>query len=521
MTKQIARIVIAVTIFLTAGTLIFRGSASGQTDAHAPTGAVSDTAIAAPLGVKDVAAVMPLTGETLQLYVNGTYYKGDTPNRTATDFGVFGTDEGYPVQVGNQIIFFFGDTLGVYRGPNGQFFRYPDNRGEDSIAYMPNQSLANCHYIPGLIKQMEAGNRNPSPDTSGCPLLRFYTNPSHTAVQPAFQPIIIKGLTGSEDTGPSETPIGTFYHNGYLYMFFSDVIQPTDIQHSNFHLETILAKSTQPLASFGPRNPPVFEKLYVASAHPPIADVASPPNETTGPGKFIRPGPVVFSHTALAANGMLPGLPQELQTAQDVIFLFGTSWKNRSNLYLAAVDAGKIESGTGDWWYLADPKNGAPGWSHDESAAQPLVSNWNLTQKPSIGEHGVIWSDELHKFILLYAHNREAPTGGVVARFSSRPWGPWSEEVSVLGTEDTLAREIYHHNGDPITSNNVPRYNNPRKGMLVHIDDTRAGFYGPFFTGQHDVNRDGSVTYYFTLSPFVPYEVLLMKATFCPTAGCK
>ncbi len=547
MTKQINILFIPAIICLTAGVLIFKPSADGQTyqpssssrnrltDANggdqagpfngsntkAPTGPASDISSAAPLGIRDVAAVMPLTGETLQLYVNGIYYKGDTPNKTLTNFGVFGTDEGYPVQVGNQIIFFFGDTLGAHRGRNGEFLRYTEDRGEDSIAYMPSQSLANCHYIPGLINQLNAGNHHPSPDTSGCPLLQFYTNHAHTSSQPAFQPIIINGLTGSEGTGPSETPVGTFYHNGYLYMFYSDMIQPTGIaKHSNFHLETILAKSTEPLARFSAKSPPVFEKMYVASAHPQIVDPSSPPNEKDGAGKFIRPAPIVFSHGSLVAAGMLGGLPQELQNAQEVVLLFGTSWKNNSNLYLAAVDADKIESGTGAWWYLVNPRGGASGWSRDESSAQPLFSNWNITRNPTVGEHGVIWSDELHKFILLYAHHRETPTGGVVARFSSLPWGPWSEEVSVLGTEDTVAKEIYHHDGDPITSNNAPWYR-PKGKMPVQIDDTNAGPYGPYFTGQHNVNKDGSVTYYFTLSPFVPYEVFLMQATFCGTSSCK
>jgi hypothetical protein len=515
MTKPTNIAVLAMTIFLIAGTLALTVSASSQT------GTASGGTSAAPLGVKDVAAVMPLTGETLQLFANGIYYKGATPNQTLTNFGVFGTDEGYPVEVGNQIIFFFGDTLGAFRGPGGQFFRYTENRGEDSIAYMPNQTLAHCHYIQGLLAQLEAGNHNPSPDTKGCPILKFYTNAAHNGSQPAFQPITINGLTGDEGTGPSETPVGSFYLNGYLYMFYSDIIQPTEIQHSNFHLETILAKSTEPVASFSAKKPPVFQKLYVASAHPPIADVAALPIEINGPGKFIRTHAIVFSHASLAANGMLGGLPQDLQTAQQVIILFGSSWKNTSNLYLAAVDASKIESGTGAWWYLVDAKGGASGWSHDESAARPLFSTWNITQKPWVGEHGLVWSDELRKFILLYTHHRGSPVGGVVARFASLPWGPWSEEVSILGTEDALAKAIYHHEGDPITSNNAPWYNNPRKRMPIHIDDLRAGPYGPYFIGQHDVNEDGGVTYYFTFSPFVPYEVFLMKATFCATAVCK
>ena len=479
----------------------------------------SDASSAAPPGVKDVAAVMPLTGETLQLYVNGVYYKGETPNQTLTRFGVFGTDEGYPVLVGSQIIFFFGDTLGALR-ERGEFVRYIGNRGEDSIAYMPNQNMANCHYIPGLIQQMEAGNHHPSPDTSGCPALQFYTNAAHGPSQPPFQPITINGLTGNEGTGPSATPVGTFYRDGYLYMFYSDVIQPSAVAGSNFHLQTILAKSTQPLANWSAGNPPVFTKLYVASAHPPIADAGSPPNEVTDTGKLIRPAPVIFSHSSLASNGMLSGLPQDLQNAQEVIFLFGTSWKNNSNMYLAAVDADKIDTGTGPWWYITNVKSGAEGWSHDEKSAAPLLANFNLARVPWVGEHGVIWSEDLHRFILLYSHHRGAPTGGIVGRSSSLPWGPWSEEVSILGNEDTLAKQIYHHEGDPITSNNALWYG-PRGKQPVRIDDHGAGPYGPFFTGQHNVNKDGSVTYYFTLSPFVPYEVLLMRATFCRTTNCQ
>ena len=542
MTKQVTIVVAAMTIFLAAA-LTFQASASGQkhrkssatggslsvnggdqagssnANATTSTAAASDTT-SASLSVKDVTAVMPLTGDKLQLYVNGIHYEGPNLSRTATNFGVWGTDEGYSVQVGNQIILFFGDTLGVYRGRNGELVRYHEDRGADSIAYLPKQDLANCHYIPGLIKQLEAGNHNPSPDASGCPLLKFYTNSSHTALEPAFQPIIIHGLNGSEGTGPSETPVGAFYLNGHLYMFYSDIIQPAGKgPHSYFHLETILTKSTEPVSSFSPKKPPVFEKLYVASAHSQITDVASPPNEASGPGKFIRPTPVIFSHAALLTDGILSGLPQELQNAQQVILVFGSSWKNRSNLYLAAIDTGNIESGPPAWWYRVNTKNGAPGWSHDESAAQPLISTWNISQNPSLAGHGVVWSDELHRFILLYSHNRSQPTGGVVARVSSLPWGPWSEEVSVLGSEDVLAKQIYYHEGEPIIPNKTDRQK--RRAKAVATEERKAGPYGTYFIGSHDINTDGSVTYYFTLSPFVPYNVFLMKAAFCVSTGCQ
>lgn len=527
-TMRIIRFAPIIILPIAVGVLVFLGgsyyilhqhfSFSNSTSSIENTGPglSSSTTSARPLTVKNVQVVTQLIGDDIQLYVNGIYYKGANPSMTLTDAGVFGTAEGYPVHVGNQNIFFFGDTKAAYLGKDGKFYQYNGNHAADSIGYMPYEDLSNCNPIQGLITQMDEGNMHPTPDYSNCPTLSFYTNPNHTAKEPIFQPITINGLSGQEGTKGNETPVGTFAQNGYLYMFYGDIIQRTGQDNlSSYHLETILTKSAEPVADFSPSNPPVFQKLYVVSQHPPIADPANPPGELNGPGKFMRLTSVTFSQNDLAANGTLHSLPKPLQSAAQVMFLFGSSWENKSNLYLAAVDPSQIDVGTSTWWYLSGNNNGAVTWTGgDEATAIPLIPP---AEKPSFGEHGVIWSDALHGFLMLHGE----PANGITAQFSLLPWGPWSSEISVLSPTDTLATEIGRYNNNPIVSDYTQMYDAKTGEAVSSSNIGGTHLFGTYFVGPADINNDGSVTYYFTFSPFMPYETSIMKATFCVSTACR
>ncbi len=470
------------------------------------------TAISSSWKTGSTVPLIPLNGESLQLYSNGIYYNQPSFNPTLTKYGVYGADEGYAVNAGSNVILLFGDTLGGYPDPKtGREIISFGEIGQDSVAEIPLTDMSQCNYMGSIDAQLQAGNAKPVPDASGCPRVRFYSNSNKTPPLSRYQNVVINGLTGKEGTGDGETAEGAFVYNGYLYMLYTDIKNPAAT--TAFTLETIMAKSDQPVAQFSDTNPPTFTKLYVASTRS---------DTDTTAGYFIRPATVMMSHSQLANSNMMASLPASLQNAAQVVFLFGSAWtsgkQRKSNLYVAALNPKDADSGTSAWWYLSAMGDNVLHWSQNEASAVPILANWNISGSPSIGEHGATWSDQLKEFVLLYVHGG-ANAGGVVARTAPAPWGPWSGETLIFGANSSWAQKIYHHvpNGDPITQNNVPWYNPDAGKLHMLAAGADQGFmYAPYFVGNPTVDADGSVTFYFTLSTWNPYSAFLMKTTFCP-----
>lgn len=310
----------------------------------------------------------------------------------------------------------------------------------------------------------------------------------------------ISGLKASEGLGPFRTPSGAFDYNGNLYMFYV-----VNIQEGKPHLalKSILAKSDTPHPQWNSAHPPTFHRLSAISNHGGVSDSGGAPAEETGDGKFMFNPVVVMDPAILSSAALVSGLPPGLQNASKVVFVFGSSWRyNRSNLYLAAFNISDTEAGTDKWWYYAGEKDGAAVWSKDEKSATPL-----LPGDPNIGNHSVVWNATLHRFILMY--------GNIVARFSATPWGPWSDALPVLQPTSAWSTELVHTPGkNPIVRNTVPIHG-PVNGQVLDISkDAQGIIYGPYLLDKYTTNSDGSVTVYFTMSTWNPYEVFLVSTTF-------
>ncbi len=73
---------------------------------------------------------------------------------------------------------------------------------------------------------------------------------------------------------------------------------------------------------------------------------------------------------------------------------------------------------------------------------------------------------------------------------------------------------LIHHSGqDPIVRNVAPVHG-PAGKVLDLSKDTKGVAYGPYLFDQSTTNPDGSVTVYFTMSTWNPYEVYLVSTTF-------
>lgn len=445
-----------------------------------------------------------LTGESFQIYSNGTYFYNYTLGRTTSASGLFGADLGYPVVYSDKVLFLFGDTLSTYTDSQGRFVLSSGSGGDDNISYIPNVDLSQCHYIGDVDSQLQSGVQSPNVSYGACPAMQTYLNPNAGPTDHKFQTTTIYGLTGNEATGPDETPSGAFDVNGTLYMFYIVQVQIPGIG-PHFALESILARANEPTSAFSNASPPTFTKLSQVSFHPTITDPNNPPSEYNDYGKFMFDPVSVLDHATIASAGFLPGLPPALQAASKVVFVFGSSWEyNRSNLYLAAFDINNAAAGTSTWFYYAG-QNGSNQWTSNESQATPLFP---ISSAPNIGNHSVLWNNTLRRFVLMW--------GNVQAAYSATPWGPWTNTTLIFDPNSGWGTKLIHRSpGSPIarTSPLVTIYKSD--GTVANLNSGDTGFpYSPDQIDLPTVNSDGSVDIYYTMSTWNPYEAFLMKSTF-------
>lgn len=441
-----------------------------------------------------------LTGEHFQMTVDGTYFSTRTQAQTLSRYGVVGTDLGHPVVLSDRILLLFGDTIGAYRSGD----RYLSSRGVngagDSLGYIPDADVSACRYIGDVADALMRGVREPAVTAAGCPVIRFYTNPTRAADEHVFKPLVISGLASDESQSDFRVPTSGVVYNDRVYVFFTTKQQ--DARPVNaFVLQSILARSDQSPAAWSDTAPPSFTKLFTVSSREPIADPANPPEVANGPGKFIFLPAMVMDAAKLSAAGLTRSLPAELRTARDVVFVWGASWRTlQSNIYLAAFAAGDLEAGTGSWFYYS----GSGRWSRQEQDAAGLLATDDASH-PSVA-----WNEALGRFVMM----RGGQSGRIVAQFATAPWGPWSDPIVVFSAADQWWRRLMHRPGeDQMVQSLEPIY--LRDGSRLQMPDTDPGVaYNPNLLHRYTANPDGSVTVYYTLSTWNPYQVFLMSSTF-------
>jgi hypothetical protein len=441
-----------------------------------------------------------LTGEHFQITVDTTYFATKTQAETLSRYGVLGTDFGHPVVLADKILLLFGDTIGAYRDGDRYFSSRGPGGAGDSIGYIPDGDFSRCRYIGDLADALARGVAQPVVAAEGCPVTRFYTNPTRAADEHVFKPLIISGLSSDESQGEFRVPTSGFVHNDRVYVFYSTKQQ--DARPVNgFVLQSILARSDQSPAAWSDAAPPSFTKLFTVSTHDTIADPANPPEVDGGGGKFMFLPSLVMDAARLSAAGLTGTLPTELRNAREVVLVWGTSWRAlESNVYLAALSASDLEAGTRTWFYY----KGNGQWSRHEPDAVGLLASADATH-PS-----VIWDGTLGRFVMM----RGSRGGRIAAQFSATPWGPWSDPVVVFSSADPWWNRLMHRPGeDRIVQSLEPIYQ--RDGSRAQMPDHERGTaYNPNLLPRSTRNADGSVTLFYTLSTWNPYQVFLMSSTF-------
>jgi hypothetical protein len=257
--------------------------------------------------------------------------------------------------------------------------------------------------------------------------------------------------------GSNQTPTGAFSYDGRAYVFAFCEDEPT-------HFGSYLTASANPAES------PVFDKIF----------------ELSRDGKFMQVAPCVVQ------NAAVNGLPS---TEGDGLILFGND--HSTGVYLAWMPL----------FHGRDPDKsqvrywaGPGGWSVREDSAKLLFSKTGWTSL-SVGR-----IEELGVWILLNQTAVLGPGGSVTAEESVRG----RIVARVAGAPWDLA------NADEVVLFD-PERDDPEGRFLRH---PAGNAYGAYLLNRYTRWNDSAhtVTIWYLLSPFDPYQVQLMRSQITITA---
>ena len=188
-----------------------------------------------------------------------------------------------------------------------------------------------------------------------------------------------------------------------------------------------------------------------------------------------------------------PGLPECLGEG---LMIFGSGPYRRSEVRLAFQPVSQIESPKAMRYFAGLNPDGSPKWSKSEEDAQPL---FKMTP-PCIGEVSVKYNRFIRKWIMLF--NRP---GGIAMRTADKPWGPWSGGQVIFNPwKDKGYCHFIHSSWKFRKCDNL---SGPKQ------EDNWGGSYGPYQFEDFATGDASSTTIYFTMSTWIPYTVVWMKAT--------
>jgi hypothetical protein len=243
---------------------------------------------------------------------------------------------------------------------------------------------------------------------------------------------------------------------------------------------------------------------------------------------YYFPFPDFYNVSSVVVDtGVVPGLPSSTGKG---LLVFGTGTYRQSNVYLAfcsvddleALDQNEAtgEAGTlpSDQWFffLGLAADGAPIWSAQNVDAPAPLFEEPFNGEPGIGEFSVAFEPQTGLWLMLYKFQ----TGNVEARYAPNPWGPWDAPGLPEVIFDPFDPSYYvfgqggflHNKGGPDTLNQIPGACPSACG--VWCSDDEGAVYGPYMVPSWFKVNPGSLTIYYTLSTWRPYQVVLMKSEF-------
>jgi hypothetical protein len=337
-------------------------------------------------------------------------------------------------------------------------------------------------------------------------------------------------LSGSR-YGVHGTDLGnSFEHNGKVYFVFGDMNQPFAPDPIAFSTSTdpdgplSLEFLTDTQGEFLRVLPPGIEMgpfevnitgislngvmyVVVKTDHSDARDrdrsVLTRLDEQTRSFSVVRdisrlPGGHFIKMTLREAPGDLTGLP----APGPQVLMFGAGEATKSSAYLAAIPASSFASGD-NTRYFAGLAAGMPRWSDKEADAAPLFDH------PVLADISVIHATQIGLWLMLYNNAQIAPNG-VVLRYASHPWGPWSEPQVIFNARRDRGSGAFIHD---------PR-EQPDDGLAGPVASrtqdpltTPGAAYAPYMIERFTRVAGDKLTIQYVLSTWNPYVVVRMKST--------
>ncbi|MGH3715147.1 MAG: DUF4185 domain-containing protein [Micromonosporaceae bacterium] len=305
-----------------------------------------------------------------------------TTNDTANRGTMTGTDLGYPVDDGNQLTLFFGDSR-PDDGPVNEF-RLDDAVAESNDTALP--TMINC-----LDMALIADNNN-------------YTPPK------VYGPEIMQGLFNVPSSG--------FSAGGDLYgIFWTDHCWDMDSATSE-------CRSTTPGTN-------KYGRGVLARRN---ADRRTYTNLFTLP--------IAYNYTAAFNANHVAGIPAGQNLG---VYVYGVNLYRQDYPTLAYVPSGSAQNPAAWRYFAGRDASENPIWSTDPGAGRKVFDTGD-PETGCIGEFSVSWVAPLGKWLMLYNCQLPGVNGGSVrARLANAPWGPWSAPTEVFhpGTDQAWCHYMH------------------------------------------------------------------------------
>jgi hypothetical protein len=382
-----------------------------------------------------------------------------TLSQTETRFGFIGSDNGYSFEHRGRVYFLFGDS-----GPTLKFNGHPNAQTDppriaddnDAIAFIADSAAGPCLKLNFTVDSIGAFRNPVVLDTKGHPAITLRTN---------------------------ETPVSGISDGGRMYVIFG-----TDNFLSNPPGGPSMSNggSTRTVVAVSDDSANTFHYLY---------------NFSTAPGaKFIFAG---------------------IATGQDGYIYFwgsqGDTVYRKSAPFLARKPVGSMSDSTAIQYFHSLNPDGTPAFMSGESNATALFHDslpgpgGTMQLADDVGEIGVEWNRYVRSWVMLYNSTNSSPANphGVYMRCSPQPWGPWSPPQTIFnpGRDNGFCYFIHR----AVTPTNPACDSLSLPGRIGEGGGNYSPYFISRFTSGDSVQKTS--TFFFVISTWNPYEVVIMKAS--------
>jgi hypothetical protein len=423
--------------------------------------------------------------------------------------GVTGTDLGFPFEHGSRLYFLFGDTretdpdlcapdvCGTKASPKinvhnvSQQLKLADSQadwdsqtrgrqGADSIAHVPIQS----DPLSGLPLQFETDR----PDNEG----------------DRFHAVTLDGNV----LGNFETPVSGF-SDGFetIYAFFTVRDKPPGCTRPDGCSLGDPQPGGQSKLAASTDQGRTFRSLWTVSKR-----------------KFQWPVPVVVD------GKLVPGLPSEL-TQTKALLIFGTGNENAKfgvGYPYLAVASMNFFGVQGSWkYYGGTASDGTVSWKDNEDDAVELPPfgsalydrMYGSGYHRCVGQFSVQYDRVLAKWMMMYGCGNDPAIynprngRGIFLRMADAPWGPWTSPQLVFDPGNRGYCYFMHRQDAGPCPAGSP---NPADlGFRDDKDPEKNAWGGEYdaclLPPRYDKYTGGSLTLYWVMSTWNPYQAVLMK----------